>query len=453
VLRARPRPPWADAILLAAAAFCALDLCAHWHPYLRAAWDFLPASRGGYENEFVTLWVARFSRTLRSLPFTDTFWLVNLRGPADVYSSHPGFLSFLASAWQDVFGEGPLALRRLAIALFALRLALLHDLTRRWRGPAAAWLAVLLYLAVPATLGYAQALSFEVVAGTFTLAAFWALPFSAGAASLLFAAAVATDWPALLALPFLLRASPRKIPVAAAAAVALAATYFWAQRFVGHSEAALFLTRVRNFLLGPFYVLPYNPAARALLGHRLAESFPLFVLLPFLWSFREGWRGRPAWWWAAFCAGGLYVLCFLGVFRVHAYLSQLLITALVAGAAPAWLELARKRKALCAGLALLALGEAAHGFRPPWSSRRNALLREAFRREAEAAYPFVAGHAYRFAEREPELRGKPLEMYWPGARLELGGCPELTARFREEGDCAGALYRGNLLCVEKSACR
>lgn len=388
--------------------FAALLALVHWSPALRSTWDFLPAEWRGDVNDFVSIWVAEFAHTVRSMPFWHTFWFVNLRGTSQsVYSSHPGFLTFLLSVWELVWGESPFSVRTLAMALFAIRVGVLFSLARDWLGRRGAWLTVLLYLCVPATLAYSHALSFEVEASTFALAAFWA---PARWAGVFFACAVCTDWTALLALPFLVWATPsrRWAPVCWGLGAFLV-SWFWTQHFVVSPEAGHFLSRVHDFLVGPFYVLPSNPGARALLLYRVLESFPLFLLVPFVFDL---WRrkGRPRWATAMLVAGGLLLLGFLGVFRVHAYLSSMVVLGMAPAAARAWLSWWSERRFVL-GLGTLAASLLMLPMIPPWRSTENAELRRVYAAEAMEASPAVAGKSYRLIENDEFLRPQPLAVY------------------------------------------
>lgn len=431
-------------LALMVVAFCALDLLVHWLPAFRETWSVSPSELGGDTNEFVTLWIAEFSRTVRSLPFARTGYFLNVWGNGQLYSTHPGLLTFLAAIWQNLFGEAPAALRRLAILLFVIRLGLLHSLTRDWIGARAAGLAVLLYLALPTTQTYAHALSFEVVSGTFVLAAFAAWPRRYWLACLCFSAAVATDWTALFALPFFAWRSPSRVLPAAITTFAL--TYGWAFHYSGSSELAYFSVR----LYGQLYAFAQFPPA--LIAQRLYHAFPLFLLAPFAYDIvHHGLRGRPPWWWGTLTAGTLLIACFLEIFIIHSYLSELLALALVAAAARGWLELSRRRPKLMALGAALAFLEAAHGFDYPWQSRAEGELRLAHAREGAQARAVIGRHSYLTLDDERYLRPSLWQLYWPGAPRVWEGCSDLVVKTRESGlACARPLFAGSLFCVEKA---
>ena len=417
-----------ESALLALLVYLALDILAHWHPGLRGSFEFLPAELGGDVNEFVNLWVDELARNARALGFARTLYLVNPWSDGTFYSSHPGLLTFFTAIWQNLFGEGPAALRRLALLFFALRIGLLHALTARSFGRVPARLAVALYLAVPTTQTYWHALSFEVISGTLVLAAFWAQRWWARA--LFMAAAGLIDYTALFALPVFLWLSPRRWPSLALVASLVGAQFLWAQSFApGAGELA---GRVWLFLIGPWHVLRENPFARAQLAQALRMSFPLFVLLPLAYDlYRHGWKGRAPWWYAALSGGALFFVVFLGVFRVHPYASQLLILPLCAAAGRGTLELWQERRrssvAVVGLMALSALLKISY----PFQTSGRAHAREAVRLEAEKINGLIAGKEYTIESDLRYLKPEPLTRYLRDARWKKAGCAEYAVAYRE----------------------
>jgi len=439
-----------ESLILALLAYVAFDLLAHWHPGLRGSFEFLPRENGGDVNEFVTLWLAEFSRNVRELGFRATFYWVNPWSVGGFYTSHPGGLTFLTAVWQNLFGEAPDTLRRLAILFFAVRLGLFHSLVARAYGFAAARVAFFFYLLVPTTQTYTHALSFEVISGTLVLAAFWARAWWARA--LLMASAGLVDWTALLALPVFLWFSPRRFASLWLIAVPLCSQFYWSRATGGGGEQ---LSRLYMYLVGPYHVLRENPEAVAMLWRAVLLSFPIPVLLFFFFDlFRHGVRKREPWFYAAILAGGAFLVMFLGVFRVHPYASQLLILPLCAAAGRGFLELfpSKKLRALVlVPLILSSLWWSAY----PFQSRENAETRVTLRQEAEKIAALLAGSRYSIHGDLRFLRPEPLPLYLGafGARERKDGCAKFTVHYRSVMEShPEAQFIGNFLLLTENDC-
>jgi hypothetical protein len=405
-----------EPVLVSILLFFLLDWWVHRFPETRVAYDFRPEAAGGDINEFFTIWVARFSAVLRSLPFTQTFYLVNPWGhftgaeggsSIPIFYSHPPLLSFLSALLQGVAGDGPVPLRRLAIFLFCLRLSAFWLLARAAGGTAVGRLSALLHLASPGTQLVTHSLLCEPSALGLALLAFWAVYKTRCVWAFLAVLALLADWTASFWLVFLifpLWKERRLAEIAALGSLLLFLPLTYNSLLVGVFEEGHFKissfpifsrspgevsglmatgVRLREYL-GVFYNLQaFSAEDRMMVARRFYQALPLFVLLPAVLGMIRlrggGFRSFPSWVAASLVGGALFFLAFSGGFIVHTYMFLPFSFGLCYLAAEGWIWLWGRlccgralAKVLLASFTLLAVSEAVLSARLSFVNERSA---------------------------------------------------------------------------------
>lgn len=406
--------------------FFILDLWVHRFPELRTAYDFRPEIAGGDINEFLSIWLARFASVLRSMPFTDTFYLLNPWGPFPrpggpqtiaIYYSHPPLLSSISAVLQNIFGEGPMPIRRLGIFLFCLRVCAFWHLARAAGGVAVGRLSVLLHLASPGTALTSHAPLFEPSALGIALLCFLSVSRKNLVWILIAAIAVFTDWTAAIWLAFLLPSllkEKRFLGAAGLCAVILLIPAIYSHFLVGEFGPATFKVegyptfqarpdqvngldaikhRFLGHLRGVFSGQGFAPEDKAEILRRFFLALPFFVLIPALLGVLSMGRKKllslPSWVFASIAGGTLLFLAFSGAFIVHTYMFLPLSFGFCFLAALGWIWLWRTlaerklfHKASLGILLVISLGEAAYFSRLSPISEASAREIGDFHREA-----------------------------------------------------------------------
>jgi hypothetical protein len=457
---------WLEPAVIAMALGLLLDWQMHRFAGLRSAF----VSDNQDPNEFINILTSHWAMILRQIPFRESWgflipWAYRSAPPSiTVYVSHPALLVSLTALLESIFGNTPLAIRRFAIFLTALRLFCLYVFAHqaaREKKKASARLALFAFCLIPVAQLTARSLGFEALVSTLVLAALCCaragLKFPAAA---LFAAALLTDWPAALFLPALvlaLRESgaawKRFAVVAGAAALVLPLLHYGfflrgemrgqvlVTSGVGHAGGVSFA-----FLLSHLAEHVSRLSTEALgagIGSRLVSllgfAVPVLALLGFA-KRRESLAAK-----AFALAGALYVLLFYMIFQNHDYGALYLAVGLALLAAE---PLAQTWNSKYEG-AILSAALLICGIRT-WSlpSFTNSQAEEyaAFRRDAEEMGKWIGQRTYLYWKVEGATP-EPIINYVEGVPVfagltkpeELRPCPDfvLVSRAYLEKD---ALY-------------